>query len=126
SRNRHATGQTKRPAATASMTREIFWTAAALGEFDEIVEYIRAQDPLTARRVAARIDERVASLSARQSTRRTTGPRAGHERARCQPVHRRLRTDRRADRRPDCPARAAPLATLLRRPSIAVLAEPAS
>jgi toxin ParE1/3/4 len=44
------------------MMREIVWTTAALAEFDEIVDYIRAQDPTTAVRVATRIEERVGSL----------------------------------------------------------------
>jgi toxin ParE1/3/4 len=42
--------------------RELVWAARALTEFDEIISYIRSQDPLTAQRVAARIDERVESL----------------------------------------------------------------
>ncbi len=39
--------------------REIVWTTAALAELDDLVTYIRAQDPITAERVAARIGERV-------------------------------------------------------------------
>jgi plasmid stabilization system protein ParE len=46
------------------MVQEIVWTTAALAEFDEVVAYIRNQDPITATRVAARIDERVGSLLA--------------------------------------------------------------
>jgi addiction module RelE/StbE family toxin len=46
------------------MMPEIVWTATALAELDEIVAYIRDQDPMTAARVAARINERVGSLHA--------------------------------------------------------------
>ncbi|MBI2736511.1 MAG: type II toxin-antitoxin system RelE/ParE family toxin [Rhodospirillales bacterium] len=42
--------------------RELVWSVRALTELDEIVAYIRNQDPATAHRVTARIDERVASL----------------------------------------------------------------
>jgi len=42
--------------------RDLVWSIRALTELDEIIEYIRAQDPETADRVTARIDERVASL----------------------------------------------------------------
>jgi plasmid stabilization system protein ParE len=42
---------------------EVVWSTRALMEFDEILAYIRNQDPVTARLVAARIDERVGSLS---------------------------------------------------------------
>jgi len=42
--------------------RALVWSARALTELDEIVAYIRSQDPVTADRVTARIDERVASL----------------------------------------------------------------
>jgi plasmid stabilization system protein ParE len=44
--------------------RELVWAAPALAEFDELVAYLRAQDPATADRVAARIDERIGSLVA--------------------------------------------------------------
>jgi toxin ParE1/3/4 len=43
---------------------ELVWSTRALTEFDEIITYIRNQDPVTAHRVTARIDERVASLLA--------------------------------------------------------------
>jgi plasmid stabilization system protein ParE len=42
--------------------RELVWSTRALTELDEIIAYIRNQDPATADRVAARMDERVASL----------------------------------------------------------------
>jgi plasmid stabilization system protein ParE len=42
---------------------EVVWSTRALMEFDEILAYIGNQDPATARLVAARIDERVGSLS---------------------------------------------------------------
>jgi toxin ParE1/3/4 len=42
--------------------RELVWSIRALTELDEIIAYIRGQDPVTAQRVAARIDERVGSL----------------------------------------------------------------
>lgn len=42
--------------------RELVWSTRALTELDEIIAYIRNQDPITADRVAARFDERVASL----------------------------------------------------------------
>jgi toxin ParE1/3/4 len=42
--------------------RELVWSTRALTELDEIITYIRSQDPVTAQRVAARIDERVGSL----------------------------------------------------------------
>jgi plasmid stabilization system protein ParE len=42
--------------------RELVWSIRALTELDEIVTYIRGQDPVTAQRVAARIDERIGSL----------------------------------------------------------------
>ena len=41
---------------------ELVWTTRALTEFDEIIAYIRSQDPVTADQVAARIDERVGLL----------------------------------------------------------------
>ena len=44
--------------------RELVWAAPALAEFAELVAYIRGQDPATADRVAARIDERIGSLLA--------------------------------------------------------------
>jgi addiction module RelE/StbE family toxin len=42
--------------------RELVWSTRALTELDEIIAYIRNQDPETAHRVTVRIDERVASL----------------------------------------------------------------
>ncbi|MBX9944745.1 MAG: type II toxin-antitoxin system RelE/ParE family toxin [Reyranella sp.] len=47
--------------------REIVWTASALAELDELVAYIRRQDPVTAIRVAERIDDRVGALLAHPS-----------------------------------------------------------
>lgn len=44
--------------------REIVWTSPALAEFDELVAYIRDQDPTTADRVAAYIDQRIGTLLA--------------------------------------------------------------
>lgn len=44
--------------------REIVWASPALAEFDELVAYIRSQDPITADRVAARIDQRIGFLLA--------------------------------------------------------------
>ena len=41
---------------------ELVWTTRALTEFDEIIAYIRSQDPATADRAVARIDERVGLL----------------------------------------------------------------
>ncbi|MGZ5904192.1 MAG: type II toxin-antitoxin system RelE/ParE family toxin [Reyranella sp.] len=41
---------------------ELVWTTRALTEFDEIIAYIRSQDPATADQVVARIDERVGLL----------------------------------------------------------------
>ncbi|WP_395713513.1 type II toxin-antitoxin system RelE/ParE family toxin [Reyranella sp.] len=42
---------------------EVVWSATALADLDEILAYIRGQDPVTADRVAARINERVGTLS---------------------------------------------------------------
>ena len=42
--------------------RELVWSIRALTELDEIITYIPSQDPITAQRVAARIDERIGSL----------------------------------------------------------------
>jgi toxin ParE1/3/4 len=42
--------------------RELVWSTRALTELDEIIAFIRNQDPEAAHRVTARIDERVASL----------------------------------------------------------------
>jgi toxin ParE1/3/4 len=42
--------------------REVVWSTRALTDLDEIITFIRNQDPVTAHRMTARIDERVASL----------------------------------------------------------------
>ncbi len=47
------------------MKRQVFWSAAALDDFDAVIAHIAAEEPAAARRVAKTIDRAARQLGAR-------------------------------------------------------------